>query len=71
MTYQIDAWLERQDPYLRVTDKVTGVPVIDWNSQRLKSLLDRGAICTEDFYNTEKNQQELVKDLFLISCLEP
>lgn len=71
MTYQIDAWLERPDPYLKVTDKNTGIPVIDWNSERLHNLIERGAICADDFTSPEKNQQELVKDLFLLSCLEP
>jgi len=71
MTYQIDAWLERQDPYIRVTDKHTGIQVINWNSKRLKGLLERGAICPEDFQDTSANQQELVKDLFLLACLEP
>jgi len=71
MTYQIDAWLERQDPYIRVTDKTTGVPVISWNSTRLRGLLERGAICPEDFQCAPDNQQELVKDLFLLACLEP
>lgn len=71
MTYQIDAWLERQDPYIRVTDKSTGVPVINWSSNRLRGLLERGAICPDDFCSNEENQQELVKDLFLLACLEP
>lgn len=71
MTYQIDAWLERQDPYIRVTDKNTGVQVINWSSQRLKGLLERGAICPDDFCSPSANQQELVKDLFLLACLEP
>ncbi|MBY4678604.1 PA4570 family protein [Marinobacterium arenosum] len=71
MTYQIDAWLERQDPYLRVTDKTTGIPVIDWNAKRLHGLLERGAICPDDFTASDVNQQELVKELFLLSCLEP
>lgn len=71
MTYQIDAWLERQDPYIRVTDKHTGIQVINWNSTRLKGLLERGAICADDFCTPDTNQQELVKDLFLLACLEP
>ncbi|MCV6590573.1 MAG: hypothetical protein OIF57_16335 [Marinobacterium sp.] len=69
MTYQIDAWLERQDPYIRVTDRNTGIQVINWSSTRLKGLLERGAICPEDFQSSD-NQQELVKDLFLLACLE-
>ncbi len=68
MTYMIDAWLERNNPYLRVVHRSTGVPVVSWQGETLIRKLQNGSICVEDF-NGEPTQ-ELIKELFLLDCLE-
>jgi hypothetical protein len=68
MTYMIDAWFERKNPYLRVIHRSTGVPIVNWQGTALMEKLQNGAICVEDF--SESPSQELVKELFLLDCLE-
>jgi hypothetical protein len=68
MTYVIDAWFERSNPYLRVTHRATGIPIVHWQGNALRKQLENGTICVEDFSDTPS--QELVKELFLLDCLE-
>ncbi len=67
MTYLIDAWFERKNPYLRVIHCTTGVSVVSWQGEVLAKKLQSGAICIEDFEG--EPTQELIKDLFLLDCL--
>ncbi|MDF2182157.1 hypothetical protein [Neptuniibacter sp. CAU 1671] len=69
MTYQIDAWLERSDPYLRIIDCQSGVVVMEWRNQRLKGLLEQGDITRQELEDKSTNQQALVRDLFLYDCI--
>lgn len=68
MTYLIDAWFERKNPYLRVIHCTTGVSVVSWQGEVLAKKLQSGAICIEDFGG--EPTQELIKDLFLLDCLQ-
>ena len=74
MSYQIDAWLERSEPELRVTVKSTGLEIMRWQGDQLRELMENGWVDARDFYasaqQTTQQQQELVRDLFLIACLE-
>jgi len=70
MTYMIDAWLERPDPYLRVTHKLTGIRIIDWKTEQIREMLDCGALCPDDFSDGRRSPKELVRELFLLACLE-
>lgn len=69
MTYQIDAWLERSDPYLRIIDRQSGVVVMEWRNQRLKGLLEQGDVTRQELEDKSTNQQALVRDLFLYDCI--
>ena len=69
MTYQIDAWLERRDPYLRIVDRKSGVVVMEWRNQRLQGLLEQGDITRQELQSDATNQQDLVRDLFLYDCI--
>ena len=69
MTYLIDAWLERETPYLRVIHRTTGKSVLTWQGQRLQEKLQAGDICVEDL--AQPPSQELIKELFLLDCLTP
>ncbi len=70
MSYLIDAWLERPDPYLRVTHRHTGVSVIEWRDQRVRALLERGVICPSELQQCSCCSKEMVQELFLLACLE-
>ncbi|QEQ97428.1 hypothetical protein [Neptunomonas concharum] len=70
MTYMIDAWLERSDPYIRVIHKERKIPVLEWKGQQVNEMIASGALCPFDFSTSNINTQELVKELFILSCLE-
>jgi hypothetical protein len=70
MTYQINAWLERPDPYIEVTHKVRKIPVIQWNAEQIKEMISLGSLCPADFSDLRINEQELIKELFILSCME-
>lgn len=69
MTFQIDAWLERPDPQMRVIDTATGAVVAEFNQTEIQQLCDWGEICPQDFCNQcTETQESLVKQLLLASC---
>lgn len=70
MTYMIDAWLERPDPYIRVVHRERKIPVIQWQGERVKEMIATGILCPFDFSDERVNQQELIKELFVLSCLD-
>lgn len=70
MSYIIDAWLERPDPYIRVVHKERRIPVIEWHGKQVKEMIACGALCPFDFSSADTNRQELIKELFILSCLE-
>ncbi|MGY8872811.1 MAG: hypothetical protein ACKVJE_20455 [Pseudomonadales bacterium] len=69
MTYQINAWLERSDPYIKVIHKARKIPVIQWNGDQVKEMIATGSLCPADFSDSRTNEQELIKELFLLSFL--
>ena len=68
MSFLIDAWLERDNPYLRVVHKQTGKAVLDWRGDILTKQLNSGSICIDDF--SAQPSQELIKELFVLDCVE-
>ncbi len=68
MTYLIDAWFERNNPYLKVIHRATGIPVVSWQGETLVRKIQNGSICVDDFAG--EPSQELVKELFLLDCLD-
>jgi hypothetical protein len=70
MSYIIDAWLERPDPYLRITHRHTGIRVIEWRNEKVATLLEQGVICPQDLQQSQCCSKELVQELFLLACLE-
>lgn len=69
MTYQINAWLERSDPCITVIHKARKIPVIQWNGDQIKEMTATGSLCLSDFSDVRTNEQELIKELFLLSFL--
>lgn len=70
MAYQIDAWLERKDPELRVTLRNTGVVLLHWHSDELRPMLESGLLNPDDFCCCQGREKELVRELFLLACLD-
>lgn len=68
MIYQIDAWLERKDPELRVTLRNSGVVLLHWTSDELKPMLEAGLLNPQDFCCCQGREKELLRELFLIAC---
>lgn len=65
MTYQVNAWLERDEPQLQVTDKRSGRVLIDWDAPKVRQLVEEGVICVADLLGSEAELQETVRDLLL------
>jgi hypothetical protein len=70
MKYIVDAWLERPDPQIRILDPRSGAIRLAWQPERVRELLDSGRISAADFdCQDECCVCELVRDLFLLSCI--
>ncbi|WP_207062603.1 hypothetical protein [Motiliproteus sp. SC1-56] len=65
MTYQVNAWLERPQPLLQVTDKRTGQVLIDWGPEQVRAMLDAGELRVEDLRQEGPALQAQVRELFL------
>lgn len=69
MTFYIDAWLDRPQPYVQVKNKENKKVVVDFSSDELKRAIEQGDICLCDFFDSSlETQTELVKSLILLRC---
>ncbi|MBA4503101.1 PA4570 family protein [Marinobacterium marinum] len=69
MTFQINAWLERPNPKLSISDKNSGMTLLEWQGAQLHRLLNKGGLMAEDFRRpSESEQQALARELFLLCC---
>ncbi len=66
MTYLIDAWLDRPQPYLRILNRATGEVCAVLEEDALEELRDQGDL---DLHELNSNEplvlKELVRNLFL------
>lgn len=66
MTYLIDAWLDRPQPYLRILNRNTGEVCALLKENELDELRDQGGL---DLHELNSNEplvlKELVRNLFL------
>lgn len=68
MTYLIDAWLDRPQPYLRILNRQTGEVCTLLEEQALEELRDQGDLDLHDLSSNEPLVlKELVRNLFLFS----
>ncbi|MBD8496301.1 hypothetical protein IFR09_17715 [Pseudomonas syringae] len=66
MTYLIDAWLDRPQPYLRILHRETGEVCAVLEEQALEELRDQGDLDVNDLTSSEPVVlKELVRNLFL------
>ena len=67
MTYFIDAWLDRPQPYLRIINRLTGNVCVQMEGKDLEELREQGALDTNDLNSPEPLViKEQVRQLFLI-----
>lgn len=68
MTYLIDAWLDRPQPYLRILDRSTGAVCITLEGDALDELRDQGDLDLLELSTSEPCVlKEQVRNLFLFS----
>jgi hypothetical protein len=49
----IDAWAERPDPVIRLIDSDTGKELMRWGPERVRAMLEQGALWLPDLiFNT-------------------
>ncbi|WP_421682483.1 hypothetical protein HKW98_15775 [Stutzerimonas urumqiensis] len=66
MTYLIDAWLDRPQPYLRILDRQTGAVCIALDEEALGELRDQGDLDVTQLSTSEPAVlKEQVRNLFL------
>jgi len=66
MTYLIDAWLDRPQPYLRILNRDTGAVCAVLEEEALDELRDQGELDLHDLScNEPLVLKELVRNLFL------
>lgn len=66
MTFFIDAWLDRSNPYLRIIDKQSGNVCVELDEQQLQLLQQRGEVDLHALETNESSQlKELLHGLFL------
>ncbi len=66
MTYLIDAWLDRPQPYLRVLDRHTGAVCVSLEGEALDELRDLGDLDLQELSTSEPGVlKEQVRNLFL------
>ena len=66
MTYLIDAWLERSQPYLRILNRKTGEVCAVLHGNALTELQEQGELSLQELNSAEPEVlKELVRRLFL------
>ncbi|MBX8485114.1 hypothetical protein K5D34_06570 [Pseudomonas cichorii] len=66
MTYLIDAWLDRPQPYLRILHRETGEVCAVLEEEALEELRDQGDLDVHSLSSSEPMVlKELVRNLFL------
>ena len=69
MTFYINAWLDRVDPFISLHNRHTGEEVVRFEKNALQECLEQGDFCLNEFCNPcQRMQQELVKCLLLTQC---
>lgn len=66
MTFMIDAWLDRPEPYVRIIDRETGAICAQLQGDALRTLQDQGDLDLQELASCEpRTLKEQVRSLFL------
>ena len=69
MTFYVNAWLDRVDPFISLHNRQTGEQVARLDKDELQQCLEQGDFCLTELCNPcQRTQQELVKCLLLARC---
>lgn len=69
MTFYINAWLNRINPFVSVCDRKNGEELLRLEAPELKKHMANGDLCLSDFCtNHTPELQTLVKELLLLRC---
>lgn len=69
MTFSINAWLDRADPFIELCNTETGERMALFTGEQLTRCLEQGDICLRELYQADQGtQQELVRCLLLTHC---
>ena len=69
MTFSINAWLDRTDPFIELRNSKTGEMMAFFAGEQLKRCLEQGDICLTELCRADHaTQQELVRCLLLAYC---
>ncbi|MBF0183456.1 MAG: hypothetical protein HQM06_03570 [Magnetococcales bacterium] len=67
MDFIVDAWLERPEPRIVVSNAHNGRAVLDWDHHTVARLFASGAMSPTDFQPSSPGEQwELVRELFYL-----
>ena len=71
MTFYIDAWLDRPQPFIQIKNKNNQQVIAQFEGEELSNALECGEFCLCDFYDARAEaQMELIKSLLLLRCCE-
>lgn len=69
MSYLINAWLERRDPYIEIIDKSRDEVFLRLQGPVLRMMIDDGILeCAMLAAANPEQQKQLIRDLLLYSC---
>lgn len=69
MTFLINAWLDRIDPFIELRNSKTGEMMAQFAGEQLKRCLEQGDVCLTELCRADQStQQELVRCLLLAHC---
>jgi hypothetical protein len=69
MTFYVNAWLDRVDPFISLHNRDTGELVARFEKDELRECLEQGDFCLNELCSANQRiQQELVKCLLLTKC---
>lgn len=71
MTYFIDAWLDRPQPYLRIINRLTGQVCLEVEGDELEELRKQGALDMQELCSPEPSLiKAKIRQLFLLCCAQ-
>lgn len=69
MTWQLDAWLERSTPLLRILDSNTGIPIACFSGDEVYRLMEQGELTAEEVLSTDREERKVLAGrLFTLAC---
>ena len=66
---RIDAWLEREEPIIKLHSGMSDALIAEWRGNTVTELIEQGIVtCSEMFSTDRKVQQQAAHELLLNAC---